>query len=81
MSTYFDEDDRDAPLEQDVDADDEANEILPCPSCGQEVFEDAERCPYCGDWITPGSAGGRLHWVWMIAGVLALAAFITVSVL
>ena len=81
MTAYFDEDDRDAPLEQDIDADDDVNEVLPCPSCGQEVFEDAERCPYCGDWIVPGSGRGQLHWVWMIAGILALIAFITVSVL
>ncbi|MCA9100245.1 MAG: zinc-ribbon domain-containing protein, partial [Planctomycetales bacterium] len=34
----------------DVDAyDDDVVETVACPSCGAEIYEDAERCPHCGD--------------------------------
>jgi uncharacterized membrane protein YvbJ len=26
-----------------------------CPHCGSEVWDDAERCPKCGQWITGGA--------------------------
>ena len=32
---------------------DDDNAMAYCPSCGREVFEFAEKCPHCGDWITP----------------------------
>ena len=34
--------------------DDGPGEELPCPSCGEPVYEEADRCPHCGDYITPG---------------------------
>jgi len=33
---------------------DDAGEELPCPSCGEPVYEETQRCPYCGDYVTPG---------------------------
>ncbi|NNJ25238.1 zinc ribbon domain-containing protein [Alienimonas chondri] len=41
------------PYEDDAYGDDDAEE-LPCPSCGEPVYEETQRCPYCGDYITPG---------------------------
>jgi predicted amidophosphoribosyltransferase len=26
-----------------------------CPNCGEEVYLYADRCPACGDFITPAS--------------------------
>jgi predicted nucleic acid-binding Zn ribbon protein len=40
----------------------------PCPACGEPVYEDAEKCPHCGEWITsPGTAERRSRtWLWPI---------------
>ncbi|MBI2823233.1 MAG: hypothetical protein HYX69_00925 [Planctomycetia bacterium] len=37
------------------DEDEEESESYECPSCGASVYEDAEQCPRCGDYITPRS--------------------------
>jgi hypothetical protein len=47
---------------------------LPCPSCGRDVYADAERCPSCGDYVTPlaGAAARRkAPWVWIGLGLAA----------
>ena len=31
--------------------DDDEVELLPCPSCGAEIYEDAEYCSICGEYI------------------------------
>ena len=54
--------------------DDEENEVLPCPSCGLPVYEDAERCPHCGDWIMPlAAASGRPFWVRIVGVIVVIA--------
>ena len=30
------------------DLDDETIDVMPCPACGAEIYEDSERCPKCG---------------------------------
>ena len=52
-------------------------ELLPCPSCGVEVYEETQRCPHCGEWITPLAASARSRSrLWIIAAILALIAII-----
>ena len=51
---------------------------LPCPSCGRSIYEDTDRCPYCGDWVMPlAAAAGRRNWVWWTALILAAVLFAT----
>ena len=38
--------------------DDFASEVVACPECGEEVYEDAEQCPLCGAYIVQI---GRAH--------------------
>ena len=45
---------------------------LPCPSCGEGVYEDADRCPHCGDFVTPGRrpAGANVpRWMFVLGAV------------
>ena len=42
-------------LEDEGDCED-AYDVEPCPNCGKDVSELAERCPYCGEWIVQGPA-------------------------
>jgi predicted RNA-binding Zn-ribbon protein involved in translation (DUF1610 family) len=53
--------------------DEEGDDEYVCPSCGADVYEDCERCPSCGDYITPRSkspsaAGSR----WFVVAVLTM---------
>ncbi|MCB9857464.1 MAG: hypothetical protein H6818_17420 [Phycisphaerales bacterium] len=62
------DDDNDLPLPQDIDAgyDDDLEE-MECPSCGARVVEDAQKCPACGDWITPVEPRGAFSKKWWLA--------------
>ena len=45
---------------------------LPCPSCGEPVYEEADVCPHCGDYITPGRrpAGANVpRWMFVLGAV------------
>ena len=64
--------DPEGPSEDDLaEDDDEETATVPCPHCGADVYEWAERCPRCGDWIVPGVAGGR-RFGGLIYGVIVL---------
>jgi len=63
--------DTEAPQEADLDDDAADAETLPCPSCGREVYEETQRCPHCGVWVTPGSARSRRPiWIVVLAALL-----------
>jgi hypothetical protein len=64
--------------EDDAEADTEDDQ-LPCPSCGNLIYDDTDRCPHCGDWVMPlaAAAAGHGHWIWWTALVLAVVLFVT----
>ncbi|MBN1491930.1 MAG: hypothetical protein JXA69_18605 [Phycisphaerae bacterium] len=53
---------------------------LPCPACGAMVYEDADKCPHCGEWITPvGEAARRSRtWRWPLLVVLLILVLLIV---
>lgn len=54
------EDDPEGPQECDLSDDEREADRYddePCPHCGEEVSELAERCPHCGHWIARGAVG------------------------
>ncbi len=69
--------------EDDYDSDDDAYgdedeaERLPCPACGAEIYEDAEQCPVCGEYVTFSTHPfqGRSI-VWIVLGGLGVCAVI-----
>jgi hypothetical protein len=58
-------DDSEYPEEPDDDDDD----TIPCPYCGLSVYEEAERCLYCGHYLSVEDAPRRYPW-WFILGFL-----------
>lgn len=56
---------------------DDSTETVACPSCGREVYEEAEQCPYCGSYIIHQTSPwlGRSVW-WIVLAVLGLIATI-----
>ncbi len=61
----------------DDDSDFDDSDTVPCPSCGEAVYEDSERCPYCGDYITFSTSplSGRPTW-WIVLGLIGIVAVV-----
>lgn len=55
--------------------DDDIGELVTCPHCGCDVYEEAEQCPHCGDYIVHRSSSwaGRPVW-WIVVGLLGILA-------
>ena len=56
-----------------------------CPECGADVYEDAEQCPVCGNYIIHTSSSypwkDRPMW-WIVIGVMGiLAVLLSLAVL
>lgn len=67
----------DDPQNDDWPEEDDSCGTVPCPNCGGKVYEDAEQCPLCGEYIVRGGgrvwSGKPLWWLLLgLAGVLAL---------
>jgi len=71
-------DDRDDPIEDhefpEPDSWDDAPPTAPCPQCGSEIYDDAEQCPVCGDYLLADRNvwTGRTWW-WVVLGLLGIA--------
>ena len=75
----------DHPLEDwefpETDENEDVSETRACPSCGAAIYEDAEQCPTCGEYVA-FSRAAILGWPWWLvalglAGILA--AILTMS--
>ena len=68
---HFPDDDYD-----DVD-DDWESEVVTCPECGDDVYEDAQQCPLCGAYIVHHHSpwSDRPLW-WIVLGALGIVATI-----
>jgi hypothetical protein len=72
----------DRPLEDweypdpDDDEDEEESETVACPACGEQVYEHADQCPDCGEYIVHGTsvlAGRSLGFVLLaLLGIVAV---------
>ena len=74
-----DADDRDAPQAIDLQ-EDEYDDTVDCPACGQTIHEDAPRCPYCGRWVfddTPAARRSR-GWFWPLMIALLIAVILVI---
>lgn len=58
--------------------DEESENTLTCPSCGKEVWAEADQCPECGNWFANevwSNAEGQLPaWVVILIIVLLVVA-------
>ena len=63
------------------DTEDGEEDLLVCPSCRAKVHEDTQQCPQCGDWIVPVYPDAHWkRWVWLVAVILIVLAFILITV-
>jgi len=70
---------RDDEYPDEDESDDEATATVACPHCGAQVYEDAEYCPVCDSYITPGgnAISGRPLW-WILLGLAGIIATLVV---
>jgi hypothetical protein len=71
----FRDDDREGLNEDEFpDPDDEGLDRLDtCPHCRSAVYDDAERCPFCGYYLSREDPLGRKSWVIVTGVVVCLA--------
>jgi predicted nucleic acid-binding Zn ribbon protein len=66
---YHDDDDDDSdPDSVDMD-EDEGDGTVPCPFCGEAVYEEADVCRHCGNHISSEDVRGRTP-IWIVVGVI-----------
>ena len=52
------------------DDEDDEEPTIPCPHCRRQIYEESQRCPYCGNYISEEDAvPARKPW-WIIIGAL-----------
>ena len=69
------------PDEPDQDDDDDP-ETIPCPECGEDIYEDAPSCPYCGHYVTfSTNRWSNRSMVWIGIGMAGILAVIVALVL
>lgn len=73
MNNWDDDSDPEFPDDWEEDGGETLTRV--CPHCSCDVYEDAEQCPLCGEWISrPLTAWeGRPTW-WIILGLLGIGA-------
>ena len=56
------------PDAEELTGEDDSVDLRTCPACGQAIYEHAEQCPLCGEWVSaPRSTLG-----WWSAGLAVL---------
>lgn len=49
---------------------DDGAELISCPHCGAEIYEDSEQCAICGEYVTHAST--NLAWFWRATAMILL---------
>jgi hypothetical protein len=70
---------------EDAWEDDESESaVSECPKCGADIYEDAIRCPLCGEYVTHSKSPWSQRPIWWrvlgVAGVIAVIAGILMVV-
>lgn len=78
-------DDREYPDEFDEDEPEHSDdtETLPCPECGESIYELTPSCPHCGCYVTFATSiwsGRSLLWVGLgLLGIVVVIASLTLA--
>lgn len=49
--------------------DSQGDDLVSCPHCRAMIFEESERCPACGQYLSREDAPGFKPW-WIVLGVV-----------
>jgi len=74
--------DDEGPGPRDADlTDDERTETVACPACGVQIYENADRCPLCGEYVVTSGKTAHRRSGWWVLVALALIAGLLLMVL
>jgi hypothetical protein len=82
LSRDFDDDDDfdgdfDDDFEDDLESSDASDDVTaPCPFCGEAIYDDAERCPACGKYLSREDAPAGQQPLWVVVGVIVCLAIV-----
>jgi hypothetical protein len=48
---------------------DDSEATMPCPHCGEEIYDDAEQCPACGRYLSDEDSPAQSQPWWILIGV------------
>lgn len=71
----LDDDEGPDPTDQDDSDGDDQDLLTPCPNCRNMMYDDTERCPNCGEWVSPPGTQRLPLWA-IVTAVVCLAVFI-----
>ncbi len=75
LNTHDDSlDDREWPDQQDCTPEDAKPDEIPCPRCRNLIYEEAEQCPHCGEWVVRPRFSRSA--AWGLLAVLVMLAFL-----
>lgn len=57
-------------LDHDEDSDDDEEYTIDCAECGKSIYDDADQCPYCGNYLIGGHSGERKQPLWITITVI-----------
>ncbi len=62
--------------------DEESTDTIECPACGADVYEDADQCPVCGEFLIPDTRvwAGKPTW-WIALGMLGIIVLVAALIL
>lgn len=79
--TRYQDDDRDDPADADMDADSADEGTVACPNCGREIYETAEQCPKCRQYVSCEEHASRFLPRWVVVTAIVLIAASVLSLL
>jgi predicted amidophosphoribosyltransferase len=50
------------------------DDTVPCPYCQAPIYEDRERCPQCGNYLSEEDAPAGRPPLWIVIGTVAALA-------
>ncbi len=59
----------------DTEYESDQDNMLPCPHCRAEIYDEAEQCPYCGEFILSDARpfASKPTWVqWLFVLIVAV---------
>ena len=79
MSLRSRDDDFDEFEDHDINLGDDGEDAevtVACPYCGEEIYEDANWCPYCANYLSQEDSPRPRHPWWLVAGVVVCLAIV-----
>ena len=65
----------------DSELDEYDDETLPCPHCGEHIFDDADQCPYCRQYISPADFRKQTPTWIIVLIILTIVSFLLPSLM